>query len=94
MDEDILKHTQKCLNCQAAKPNKFTNVTLLQLISQCSLPNQRIHINLLGPCKSSDMGNKYELTIMNAFTKYDEILAIPNKEAETVADAVFTKWIC
>jgi hypothetical protein len=40
------------------------------------------------------MGNKYILTITDAFTKYPEIFAIPNKEAETVADAEFTKWIC
>jgi hypothetical protein len=40
------------------------------------------------------MGNKYILTITDAFTKYSKIVAIPNKETETVADAVFTKWIC
>jgi hypothetical protein len=51
-------------------------------------------MDLFGPCKTSDMGNKYILTITDAFTKYSEIVAIPNKEAETVADAVFTKWIC
>ena len=30
----------------------------------------------------------------DAFTKYAEIVAIPNKEAMTVADALFSKWIC
>jgi hypothetical protein len=34
------------------------------------------------------------ITITDAFTKYSEKVAIPNKKAETVADAVFTKWIC
>jgi hypothetical protein len=29
------------------------------------------------------MGNKYVLTITDAFTKYGEVVAIPNKEAET-----------
>jgi hypothetical protein len=51
-------------------------------------------MDLFGPCKTSDMGNKYILTITDALTKYSEIVAIPNKEAETVADAVFTKWVC
>jgi hypothetical protein len=37
---------------------------------------------------------KYVLTITDASTKYEEIVAIPNKEAETVADMVFSKWIC
>ena len=44
--------------------------------------------------KTSDAGNKYVLTMTDAFTKYAEIVAIPNKEAVTVADAIFTKWIC
>jgi hypothetical protein len=34
------------------------------------------------------------LTTTEAFTKYTEVFAIPNKEAETMADIVFTKWIC
>ena len=48
------------------------------------MPNQRI------PCKTSDAGNKYVLIMTDAFTKYVEIVAIPNKEAVTVADAIFT----
>jgi hypothetical protein len=40
------------------------------------------------------MDNKYILTITDTFTKYAKICAIPNKEAETVADMVFTKLIC
>jgi hypothetical protein len=94
MDEDILAHTKECLKCQATKANKFQTTTPLQPMPQCSLPNQRIHMDLFGPCKTSDMGNKYILTITDAFTKYSEVVAIPNKEAETVADAGFTKWTC
>ena len=51
-------------------------------------------MDLFGPCKTSDTGNKYVLTMTDAFTKYAEIVAIPNKEAVTVAYAIFTKWIC
>ncbi len=94
MDEDILQHNKECLKCQATKANKFHTTTPLQPMPQCSMPNQRIHMDLFGPCKTSDMGNKYILTITDAFTKYSEVVAIPNKEAVTVADAVFTKWIC
>jgi hypothetical protein len=50
-------------------------------------------MDLFGACKTSDLGNKYVLTITDTF-KYAEICAIPNKEAETVAEMVFTKRIC
>jgi hypothetical protein len=43
-------------------------------------------MDLSGPFKTSDMGNTYVLTITDAFTKYAEIIAIPNKEEETVKD--------
>jgi hypothetical protein len=29
-----------------------------------------------------------------ACTKYVELVAMPNKESETVADAIFSHWIC
>ena len=51
-------------------------------------------MDLLGPCKTSDPGNKYVLTMADAFKKYAETVAIPNKEATTVEDAIFMKWIC
>jgi hypothetical protein len=93
MLDDILKQIKECVKCQASKTNKFPRFTPLQSMPQCSEPNQRIHMNLFGPCKTSDMGTKYVLTITDAFTKYAEICAIPNKEAETVADMLFTRWI-
>jgi hypothetical protein len=77
-----------------SKKAKFEKTVELQPLPQCSMPNQRIHMDLFGPCKTSDAGNKYVLTMTDAFTKYAEIVAIPNKEAVTVADAIFTKWIC
>ena len=30
----------------------------------------------------------------DAFTKCVELVALPNKESETVASAIFEKWIC
>jgi hypothetical protein len=38
-------------------------------------------MDLFGPCKTSDKGNKYVLTLTDAFTKYP-------------ASVVFTKWVC
>jgi hypothetical protein len=63
MDKDILANIKECLKCQTTRANKLQKFTPLQPMPQCSLPNQRIHMNLFGPCKTSDMGNKYILTI-------------------------------
>jgi hypothetical protein len=39
-----------------------------------------------------DSNKKFVLCITDAFTKYAAVTAIANKEAETVADAIFRDW--
>ena len=34
------------------------------------------------------------MVITDAFSKYVEIVAIPDKTADTVAEALFSKWLC
>jgi Integrase core domain len=38
--------------------------------------------------------HKYILCITDAFTKYALVTAVENKEAETVAKAIFREWFC
>jgi transposase InsO family protein len=44
--------------------------------------------------KTSGNYKKYILVITDAFTKYVELVAIDNKEAVTVTEAIFRRWIC
>jgi transposase InsO family protein len=37
---------------------------------------------------------RFILVITDTFTKYVELVAIDNKEAPTVTEAIFKKWIC
>ena len=46
--------------------------------------NMRIHMDLVGPLTPS-CGYKYILTITDAFTRYTELVAIPDKKTTTVA---------
>jgi hypothetical protein len=55
-------------------------------------PNQRVHVDLLGPLKSTG-ANKYILGITDAFTKVGVLVALPDKEANTVAKAILHRWI-
>ena len=45
---------------------------------------ERIGIDLTGRHPRSRKGNYYLLTYIDYFTKFAEVFAIPNKEAETV----------
>ena len=49
---------------------------------------ERVAIDILGPLPESDAGNKYLLIAMDYFSKWPEGYALPNMEAQTVADAL------
>jgi hypothetical protein len=50
-------------------------------------------MDLFGPLKTSESG-KIIMCITDAFLKFAELIAIPDKCAETVANAFFTRWLC
>jgi len=41
---------------------------------------------------TANSNKKFVLCITDAFTKYSVVMVIPNKNAETVADAIFKEW--
>ena len=94
MDQDIQTHLKTCQKCQLRWTRDQTKPALLSPLPQCTQPNQRIHADLFGFLVVSGRGKKYILCITDAFTKYVELVAINNKEASTVAEAIFEKWFC
>ncbi len=90
---DVLNHTKTCFRCQQRK--KSTNKPpLLQPLPIPDRPNIRIHADLFGPMLAAGRQHKYILCITDAFTKYALVTAVENKEAETVAKAIFSEWFC
>ena len=94
MAADVDRFIKKCLRCQEAKGRKPAPAPLKNL-PLCEEPNQRVHADLFGPLKTrSASGNTYILVITDAFTKYTELVALPDKTAESVARAIFERWVC
>ena len=94
MDKDIIEHLQKCQKCQKRRIDHRAPPQLLSPLPQCTEPNQRIHADLFGPLRTSGNSKKFILCITDAFTKYVELVALPDKEALTVTSAIFNRWIC
>ena len=93
---DVTDQVQRCLTCAMAKrPNQYKKrhapFTSLRVPDA---PNQRIHIDLFGPLKTSESGKKYVLSISDAFSKRVILVGLPDKTAETVAKAIFENYIC
>jgi hypothetical protein len=93
MKKDIQQHLDSCLQCQQRKKSSAKPLPL-QTLPTVDSPNYRIHIDLFGPLKTSTEGNKMILCITDAFTKYAEVIAIPDKSAPTVANQLMINWFC
>ncbi len=91
MDADIAAHLKSCHRCQLHCTDNRQPPALLMSLPQPTEPNQRIHADLFGP---RDSGKKFILCMTDAITKYVELVPLPNKEANTVANAIFDKWYC
>lgn len=93
MEKDITNEVVNCHQCQLRKKDNHPKAFLRPLPS-LTTPNQRIHADLFGPLKVSQKGKKFILVITDGFTKYIELVATENKEADTIAHHIFSSWIC
>jgi hypothetical protein len=57
-------------------------------------PFDIVGLDLFGPFKVSNAGNKTCLTITDHFSHWVELVPLPNETAAVVADAFFNNWIC
>jgi hypothetical protein len=93
MDKDIQKFINKCEPCQRTTDKGTLPPLPLQPLPETTRPNQRVHIDLFGPLKSSSNKNHYVLVITDAFTKLAKVVPIADKGAKTVTQAMLDRYI-
>jgi transposase InsO family protein len=95
MVSDVQEFVTNCVTCRRAKnPSKQVNRFPLQPLELLDRPNVRCHIDLVGPLKTSGGNKRWIMCITDAFTKYAVAVALPDKQAATVAKAFYERWIC
>ena len=55
---------------------------------------ERMAVDLMGPLPKTENGNLYIAVVVDYFTKWAEAFALPNKQSQTVAEALVTGVIC
>lgn len=92
MTKDVAKFVRKCKNCQLNKITKKTKEPM-HITDTPQKPFDTIILDTIGPMAKSDNGNIYAVTLICDVTKFLITVAIPNKEARTVARAIFNNCI-
>jgi RNase H-like domain found in reverse transcriptase/Integrase zinc binding domain/Chromo (CHRromatin Organisation MOdifier) domain/Integrase core domain/Reverse transcriptase (RNA-dependent DNA polymerase) len=92
MGEDIREYVQSCPDCQRVKGNWKVPGDLSP--GPITAPFEHIHIDLMGPLPETVSGNKYIMSVVDRSTKRVDLLAIPNKEARTIAWELVSRIIC
>lgn len=91
--EDVEDWCRKCTSCAAVKGPQTRSRGALQIYN-VGAPWERIALDVAGPFPESENGNKYFMVVMDYFTKWPEVFAIPNQEATTVADKLVQEVFC
>ena len=92
MTKHMTRFCKECEKCIRCKPSRDAPAPF-QTYPDVHLPWQRVHMDLIGPFNVSESKNKYILTIIDALTRYVIGVAIPNKEATTVAKAIMNNLV-
>jgi hypothetical protein len=88
MTNYIRLYVKSCKICQTTKltQRKSPPVTIGHI--EAHYPWDLVSIDCWGKVKTSKNGNSYVLTVIDGFTKWAFAIAIPNKEAKTIALAL------
>ena len=92
LGSDVKAFIQYCHACQVRKqhqPKKAGN--LLQF--SATYPFQVVGVDILGPLPSTLLGNRYVVVIVDRFSRWVELTAVPDILAETIADVVVNQLI-
>lgn len=92
MNRDIAKYVQSCTMCHLNKPKTKPKVPMKITYTPQSVFDTVI-VDTIGPLPKSDNNNVYAVTMICDFSKYLISVPIPNKEANTVAKAIFEHFI-
>ena len=94
MAKDVSEYVEKCPICYTIDDHEAKKTRYpLQPWPQSTAFNQRVHIDLVGPLKSSG-DKRYICVLIDSYSKWVQLAAIKEKTAEVVASTVYKKWIC
>ena len=91
MNKDIRKYIAQCALCHSEKAKVQAYQLQITEIPEC--PFDKITIDLVTECETSDSGNKHILTIIDHLAGWPEACPIPNKSADTIISTFINQYL-
>ena len=90
---DVTAYCRACHECAKCNLAAHARPGLLKPLPSCTAPFDRVHMDLL-QLPTTATGFKYVVVIIDAFSRWVELIPIRSKEALPVAEAIITGWVC
>lgn len=91
MNKDVTIWTKTCLNCQKSKVQRHTIAPHGKFINSNRF--EHLHMDIVGPLSYCE-GYRYIVTMMDRSTGWPEAYPVKDITSETIADIIYTGWIC
>ena len=87
LNEDVYRHVKSCLQCEQRNAG-FQGKAPLQENYQATRPFQKVSIDFMTGLPVTDRGNSVLLTAICCFTRWVELIPLPDRSARGVAEAL------
>ena len=92
MTKDIRKYIANCTLCHREKA-KVQAYPLQLMMKIPDRPFDKIAIDLVTECKTSNSGNKHILTMIDHLMGWPEDFPIPEKSADTIVSTIINQYL-
>ena len=93
MASQVEKWVETCPSCNT-KSNPRQRLQGLLMPTVFSYPWEQVAIDILGPLPETKSGNLYVCVVTDAYTKWAEVVALPNPAMLTIAEFLVGQVIC
>ncbi|CAF3677787.1 unnamed protein product [Rotaria socialis] len=83
MDQSIKNFINSCLLCQA-KSSHGLHKAPIQSFPDIKAPLEYVAVDIVGPLSTTSRHNKYMFTVIDMFSRFAQVYAIPNIKTETL----------
>jgi len=90
MSESVRKYVQSCDGCQHSSKRTLPLRAGLLQPRYIQYPFEVIHVDFFGPIRKSADGNRFILTVVDSFTRWPILVALPDSTSATVNAALWS----